>query len=79
MWHNVERVHRPAPHAGGGAQPVVSPRQSNQTVFDKIHAKHQHTLQERLAAVAALPEAEQDAARQKVNEEAPLCVVVAVF
>ena len=30
-------------------------------------------MQERLAAVAPLPEAEQDAARQKVNEEAPLC------
>ena len=66
----VAKKSRPAPYAGGGAQPVVPPWRSSQTVFDKIKAKHQHTLQERLAAVAALPEEDREAARQKVNEEA---------
>ena len=56
----VATKHRPAPYAGAGAQPVVPPWRSNQTVFDQIKVKHQNTLQERLAAVAALPEAEQD-------------------
>ena len=74
----VAKKSRPAPYAGGGAQPVVPPWRSNKNVFDKIHAKHQNTLQERLAAVAAMPEAEQEEARQKITQEALFCSCVKV-
>ena len=73
----VNKKHRPAPYA---AQAVAPPwRTKAPTVFDQIKVKHQQKLQERLAAVATMPEAEQDAARQKINEEAAFCVVVAVL
>ena len=66
----VAKKSRPAPYAGGGAQPVVPPWRSNKSVFDQIKAKHQNTLQERLAAVATMPDAEQEEARQKITQEA---------
>ena len=73
----VNKKHTPAPYA---AQAVAPPwRTKAQTVFDQIKVKHQQKLQERLAAVATMPEAEQDVARQKINEEAAFCVVVAVL
>jgi hypothetical protein len=44
-------------------------RVSNSGVFAEIRSKHQQKLQERLAA---MPEAEQEAARQQFTAEAPL-------
>ena len=74
----VAKKHRPEPYAGGGVQPVLPPWRSNKSVFDQIKAKHQNTLQERLAAVAAMPEAEQEEARQKITQEAMFCSCVKV-
>ena len=75
----VAKKSRPAPYAGGGAQAVVPPWRSSQTVFDQTHAKFYNDLQARLAAVAALPEAEQEEARQKITQEALFCSCVKVL
>ena len=50
-------------------------RVKNTPVFVDIRRKHQKMLQER---IAALPEAEQEEARQKITQEALLCSCVKV-